>query len=262
MFKTEYESTEVALKQTLEDKCIHRDGQAKIMLEIIALAKKLEVCSYEFAEALRYPSHIDDRKIEKLRKDMDYKYWHQCLEENQIEKYLTTTDKEKLYEKLSANTPEFNVENVYNTIYGFVGSKEATATNMIKKIYEEITNIIFKKSGSKNTEKRIQLEIPKSFRATIFYRCIPSYVSSSNSRFNLIDDLERACYLIDKGIQPDRQENITSLTDTVLRKNEMFVDSKYLEIQFFKNGNAKITFKNLDVLEKLNAWGMRGDRVK
>lgn len=257
---------DIIKEETIQDKCKIRDKQAEIIMEIIELAKGLKFCTVELADKIRYPKFIGEDDIESIRKNLDFDFWLQCLNEYQVEKFLTTTDKEKLIEKMREDTPVFNFENVMSTIRGFMNSKDATATNMIKKIYEEITDSIFSVGNKhKNIEKRLQLGIPESFRLSIFYIYssgeLPYYVGSNNSRFNVIDDFERACYLVDGKVQPDRQNSITTLTDLVLRKEERFVDSPYFTMQIFKNGNVKINMKSLDVLKRFNHWGLKGNRL-
>lgn len=260
------EEKSLSREYSIEEKVKERDEQAKLVLQIFELAKKLKYCSYEVAEKVRHPDFIDQSDIDSIRKKMDYTFWNHCLEVNQVEKYLTTTDKEKLYEKLEEETPTFNFQNVMETIESFQQSKEARATNMIKKIYDQVTDLVFSKGNKHaNREKRLQLGIPQTLRASIFYVYgdgLPSYVSTRNSRFNIIEDLERACYLVDGKLQPDVQKNITALTTEALRKDERFIDSPYLEMQIYKNGNVKIKFKSLETLKRFNYWGQKGNRLK
>ena len=257
-------SEELTKTETLEDVCKGRDYQAQLIMQIFQLASKLKVCTNEVANKIRYPEFIKDEDIESIRQTMDYGYWRNFLEINQVEKYLTSNDKEKLFEKLSKNTPLFNFENATNMLNEFMNSKEATATNMIKKIYEEITDMVFRIGNKGKNEKRIQTGIPEKFRLSIFYSHygFPSYVSDSNSRFTMIDDLERACYLCDGKLQPDRQFTIRSTTALALREGRMHVENDYFSMQMFLNGNVKITFTNLDVLNRLNHWGQKGNRIK
>jgi len=252
------ETKEVAKQSTLEQKVEKRDHDAKTMLEIIRLAKTLSCRTSDFAEKLRYPEYIDERDIEQLRKSLDAEYWHEFFQQNQVEKYLTSSDAEKMYAEVDENPIAFNSVNANNMLASFIGSKEATAMNMVKKIYKELTNAFFRKSGSNNIERRIQKNVPMSLRLSIFC-CysdgLPSYVSESNSKFSLISDLERACYLVDGKLQPDVQKSVTSLTTEVLRKGEQFVDAPYFKFKIFKNGNIKLDFKSQEVLDKLNKWG-------
>lgn len=257
------DSMDLALPETVAQKVAKRDEQAKIMLQIIELAKKLNTVTYELAEKLRYPQYIKERDIDDLRKKMDYNYWHQCLDELQVEKYLTTKDKETLFEKFQEKCPVFNEVNVNEALYGFMNSKEATATEMIKKIYHQVTDLTFRVGNKYRapSEKRIQLDIPLSFRASMFYvhsGGLPSYVSSSNSRFELIEDLERACFLCDGKTQPDRMKNIRAKTDETLRAHSDLVHGDYFTLKIFKNGNIKIDFTNSEVLKTLNRWGKTG----
>lgn len=255
----------LVIKENIKQKVARRDHQANIMNQIIELAKQLTTSNYKLAEKIRYPDYLRKEDIEELRNDMDGEFWRDCLNELQVEKFLTTKDKEKLFDKLSEKCPVFNEANVNETLVSFMTSKDATATDMIKKIYHEVTDMVFRLgNNSRNeNEKRLQLGIPKSFRATLFYgrNGLPHYISGYDKNFAFIDDLERACYLVDGKVQPDRQNCIRSQTDEALRVSKTQVDGAYFVLDFFKNGNVKLTFKNLEMLKTLNHWGQTGKYI-
>jgi hypothetical protein len=261
-----YHDTDVALKETIKEKVERRNKNANIMLQMIELAKKLDVRCSEIADKLRYPEHICEKDIAHLQSEIDREFWRDLFNELQVEKFLTSSDKEKVFKKIEENTPVFDLDSAYSTMFGFMNSKEATATNMITKIHKNITDIVFRVGNSykSDNEKRIQRGVPKSFRASIFYSRdgLPSYISSSRSNFELIDDLERACYLIDGKTQPDYHKAIRSKTDLVLRERGDTVNNDYFEMKMFKNGNVKITFTNQEVLNTFNKWGRTGNALE
>jgi hypothetical protein len=258
---------EVAKIETLKEKVTRRNDQAKIIEQIFELAQKLHHCHYEVADALKHPEYINDRTREKVRKQLDYSFWYETFEQNQVDKLLTTVDKEKMLEKISENPPVFNYENAMDALSGFLNSKDAVATTMIKKIYKNITDSVFRIGGSykHDDEKRIQKGIPKSFRLSIFYtygKGLPSYISGYRDKFAVITDLERACFLVDNKSQPDRNVNIEARTGTALSKGEQFVSGEYFDLTLFKNGNVKVDFKDLAVLAVLNKWGREENRIE
>lgn len=259
-------SNQLVNPETITERVKKRDDQAEIILKILDLAKQLDHCNHEVSEKVRFSDYINEKDIDDIRQKLDQSFWVQTLDECQVEKFLTTTDKEKLFESLEKDTPTFNEKNVLDSLESFRSSKGARATDMISKIYKEVTDAVFR-VGNKHQqpqEKRLQLGICKAIRMSIFYRngrSLPSYISSNNSNFNIIDDLERACYLVDGKTQPDRSLNITALTDLALRKNEMFVDGPYFTLKIFLNGNVLLKFKSLKVLETLNKWGRENNTL-
>jgi hypothetical protein len=250
--------------ESITEKIARRDEQANIIKEIVRLAKKLDYVHYQLADRIRHPNYIDEHDMETFRKDLDKNFWHEILDEYQAEKYMTATDKKNFFEKLDENSPIFDLENVQTMVDSFVNSKEALATNMIAKIYENVTDSYFRVGGKNRGEKRIQKEIPASFRLSVFYtygKGLPSYVSTSNSRFNIISDLERACYLCDGKKQPDYNNTIESRTTLVFREGKDYLEGEYFNLKFYKNGNVLISFNNLDVLNTLNKWGRKNNRI-
>ena len=260
-----YYTDEIALKETVAQKVKRRDEQAEIILQIVTLAKKLNSVTHELSQKLRYPDSINQKDLDELRQELDKRFWWEMLDEYQAEKFMTSVDKNKFFDDLDKKAPIFDMANVMQMVGGFLSSRESIATNMIAKIYENITDEIFRKGNRGEGVKKLQKELPKSFRLSIFYtygRGLPYYVSASNSRFSSITDLERACYLCDGKLQPDRQKGIESATTLALRNGETFVSCPYFDLQLFKNGNVKITFTNLEVLRTLNKWGRKGDRLE
>jgi len=257
---------EIAKPENLEQTVEKRDYEAKTILEIIRLAKTLDNCQPELAEKIRYPEFIGDRDIEDIRKKLDASYWYDFFNKNQIEKYVTQADKEKMLEDMEKNPVAFNSVNAMDMLKGFIGSKEATATNMIKKVYKNISDAYFCNSSNRGqSEKRLQKGLSKSIRLSIFYIRhgeLPSYVSDSNSNFHLISDLERALYLCDGKLQPDYQHSVTAIATEVLRKDEKIVDAPYFRFQIYKNGNIKLEFKSKEVLARFNKWGREENTIE
>jgi hypothetical protein len=257
--------TEVKLVDTIKDKVERRNREIEIISQILELSKQLKTsCTYELSELIRFPTYLSDDKTKKIQSYVDAIFWRQILDEFQVEKYMTSVDKEKFSDKLHNETPCFEYDTALSMVMGLMTSKDAMATNLIKKVYENITNISFKSSTSKKFEKRIQKKVPKTFRASILYtygKGLPSYISESTSNFSLISDLERALYLCDDKLQPDYNASIISLASDCLRDGRTYVTSPYLDLEFFKNGNVKITITNQKALDTLNHWGLRGDRL-
>lgn len=254
---------DLALKESIKDKVRRRDEQAKIITQIFELAKKVDSSLlYELSELVRFPQY-SDTPSKKIQSRLDYTYWRELLDEFEVEKYMTSTDKEKFSDKLSDDTPVFSEESALSTLSGILSSEDALATNMIKKVYETVTNVSFKKGN--NYEKRIQKGIPTTFRMRLVYvdkYGLPNYLSSSRSNIDLLTDLERALYLCANLTQPSRDSSIQSYIDKALVAGEMSVDSPLLQVTLYKNGNAKVTIKNEVALQFLNRWGRTGNRLE
>lgn len=68
---------------------------------------------------------------------------------------------------------------------------------------------------------------------------------------NKLDDLVRFFSVIDGKPEPDHRHAISSALGYWSNAKE--IEHEYMHIRTFKNGNGHLTFKRLDLVEKLNA---------
>lgn len=256
---------------TIDELISKRNQEAKLILEIINLRKELDKINGNASTVFRkleYVYRYED-EIESLRKVIDKGYWYDVLNKMQIEKLTTAEDKRKIFEKIEKETPAFNEKDVREYLANLVDSPQALASNMIKKVFESISQINFRAGNNWRGEKK-QMNIngiEKSFRASLF----GSAKSFSDFRYttwrygrgsDFLLDLERVCYLVDGKIQPDYSNNIIAILDNEITQGNDVANNTYFKVKLFLNGNVKIDFLNTEILDRINLWGSDGTGLK
>lgn len=205
--------------------------------------------------------HIREFDKEKLIENINYQAWKQVLTISEIERFMTSIDFSKMLEKLHEKPPVFNYKDAIKLIETVIKSHEAIASNMIKKIYDHITNMSFRTGpkSKRNFGKRNSFGFKIMLRATLFYSGRPSYIHSNDAELAYLKDLERVCDLVSNGIQKRYEGSIEPKIIDAFRNDEDTVICEHFSVVFYKNGNVIIKFFNKDTINKLNLWGSRKD---
>lgn len=260
---------EIKIQDTLKNLSESRE---KIVSKIDQLQTLLYEINQEYKlhseHTISFANHISnyDGKVEKgnIIKEIDYKFWSIALDLSQVEKFISSKEKSDMKEKMHENPPEFNYTQAKNLVHSVMSSTEALATNLIKKIYSELTNTAFYAGNHYRATKQLKNKnkIEKSFRMSVFSRYgLPSYVRHNDAQVAVLQDLERVCYLVDGKLQPDSQGNIVTKLEQALRAKELVVNGDYFTLTMFKNGNVKVDFNDLDLVKKINLWGAKSNQL-
>lgn len=257
---------EIIEYSTIDELIAKRDFEAKKILEIeklfheISSSTRYLICD-KFKYHFSYSSTLED-----IRRELDKSYWHDVLNKMQIEKFTTNKDKQAIFERIDKEVPHFNEKDVREYLKNLIESPEALANNLIKKVYDSITQMRFRVGN--NYRGNVSLKngngIEKSFRASVFSSGneLPWHISRDRGQWPLIADLESACFMCDGKIRPDYHNDIIALIDNALKNKKDEASNGYFKIKLFKNGNVKIDFENLEVLNTLNLWGANGSRLR
>ena len=96
--------------------------------------------------------------------------------------------------------------------------------------------------------------LPQKFGKRIVMRYIAS-AYYGGSKADELDDLERVMHVLDGKPEPDHRSGMRAALASVrsrLGDPRGVCETEYLHIRCFKNGNGHITFKRLDLAEKMN----------
>lgn len=88
-------------------------------------------------------------------------------------------------------------------------------------------------------------------------RVVMTYLTGWHSyeRCNQLDDLLRVLHVLDGKPEPDHRGGVSALLSRAglnYNNRQGTVDTDYLSIRTFKNGNGHVTFKRPDLVEKMN----------
>jgi hypothetical protein len=95
--------------------------------------------------------------------------------------------------------------------------------------------------------------LPQRFGKRIVVTAITSFYSYA--RCNELDDLLRVMHVLDGKPEPDHRGGVSALLSRAglnYNQRQGTVETDYLTIRCFKNGNGHVTFKRLDLVDKMN----------
>lgn len=180
------------------------------------------------------------RMHDNFKADLDRRFWRHSMSLTGFDKYMDAVARKEFENSLERNPPEFTIENIRAT---FLGSYQQAdlffnrgIVNMFKRLSGEYkTNDCFKVSekvilkGWFSSSKYFGLEVNYSFEPEM-------------------NDLDRVIKVLD-GKEFIEYELPIQIRQAV--KEQVF-ENEYFKIKMFKNGNAHLWFKRLDLLEKAN----------
>jgi hypothetical protein len=78
------------------------------------------------------------------------------------------------------------------------------------------------------------------------------WLSWNDDKGNHLDDLIRVFSILDGKPEPDHRQNLRTLIDAADTKKERAIEHKYFALKWYLKGTAHLTFKRLDLVERMN----------
>jgi hypothetical protein len=186
----------------------------------------------------------DRAEIDKLvRLGVDSAAWQYLMHESGLRTLMDATAREKWDKAIrEGDIPELNGPNVRSTFTMLHDSRG--------EMFERGVIACFK-----SLAWDYKTNLPQKFGK----RIVVAYLTGSSSyrKCDELDDLVRVFSVLDGKPEPDHRNGIDSqlrsagLNDWVARKYGT-LETDYMSIKTFKNGNGHITFKRLDLVERMN----------
>lgn len=93
---------------------------------------------------------------------------------------------------------------------------------------------------------------PFKFGKRIIVKYLLSQGSTNHRVTNELDDLIRVFCVLDGKPEPDHRHGAYALVWNARHERRTEAENDYLHLRWFKNGNGHLTFKRLDLVEKIN----------
>jgi hypothetical protein len=173
------------------------------------------------------------------KKKIDREAWKYLLGESGMKSFMDAKAREQFSRNLdSGQFPEFTAENISATFSQLYD----TRAEMFERGVLECFRLLSRKYATNDLFKFGKRIIVKSF--------FSGYGSLNGRMATAVDDLLRVFHVLDGKPEPDHRHglhgiNLRSGTDSVY-------DDSYISLKGFLNGNAHITFKRPDLVEKMN----------
>lgn len=212
---------------------------AKISAPMIAVVDR---CRREVSPV----AHLGDFLAE-CQKQIDQSAWSYLMAQSGLRTFMDARARREWDDQIEKRAfPEFTVENVANTF--------ATIHGQRGELFERGVIECFR-----GLSWHYATNSPCRFGKRIVHNYFASQ-SSGPSRFqhirseatNRLDDLVRCLSVLDGKPEPDHRSGIWSAAFQAEQDRTYAFETDYLRVKWFKNGNAHIEFKRMDLVEQMN----------
>lgn len=176
-----------------------------------------------------------------LRLGIDAAAWQYLMHESGLRSLMDASAREKWDKAISeGDIPELTKPNILSTFTMLHDSRGEMFERGVIACFKGLTWCY-------------KTNLPQKFGK----RIVVTYLNSSYSRkHDAIDDLLRVMHVLDGKPEPDHRGGFRSmlvaanLDGYVMKAGQC--ENEYLSVRTFKNGNGHITFKRLDLIDKMN----------
>jgi len=195
----------------------------------------------------RYHPMLESEPLKAIEREIDRSGWQHLMKESGLTTFMDAKRRDEWSKTIreGKEIPPMNKNNIFAT-------------------FDELHNnrgTMFE-DGVENIFKRLSWEYktncPCFFGKIIIMNGMVSYnkkwgfSSSYSSRGNELYDLERAMRLLDNLPELDHRSSITQLFADAVNGKEQTIHTDYFYLKWYQKGSLHVTFKRLDLVEKMN----------
>lgn len=207
------------------------------------LAELIESTRYAryYASDTAHEDHRANPATELLalyEKHIDASGWNHLLHASGLRTFMDSKAREQWAESIKKReAPTLNADNIAATF---------------RSLYDARADMV--ERGVLEVFRRLSWDYKTNLPCRFGKRLIVSYVRSYHSfKTDELDDLVRSFCVYDGKPEPDHRAGLYTLMHDAAREGLRECENAYLHIRWFKNGNGHVTFKRLDLVDKLNA---------
>jgi hypothetical protein len=184
----------------------------------------------------------DTHTLEYVGKSIDAETWGYLMRESGLRTFMDAKARETWDEKISKHeVPPLTIDNIEATFSDLYANRG--------RMFEDgVINVFKRLAWDYKTNS------PVRFGKRIIVTYLAQYAGTSPSfrTTDQVDDLMRVFHVLDG--KPERDVRRATYQDmsAAWAKRERFYENEYIAVKWFKNNNGHITFKRLDLVDKLN----------
>lgn len=234
-------NTDLAVRKTVSEIAQHRDNAINHLMN---MKKCMDLFQEECAQIGEYVGNTRYMAldVEKVIQDVDRRSWRKAFSMTGIAAYMDTKARREFEDGLETDPPEFTRENIQTILLSAMQGSEMMFKRGVVELFKRL-NGNYKCNDSFKLNKKL-------ICSHWFVRCRIFNCTDVNYRSeDEITDFERAMILLDgkKYTEPMLNHNIKQ----ALRDGLTYED-EYMKLRAYKNGNAHIQIKRLDLVDKIN----------
>ena len=203
------------------------------------------------------PWELHRHNERQLIRQLKYSAWYSVIRNTQIDNLISQRKREELNRKLENDEfPDFSAENVENMIRSMVHNINDLIGEAATEVYEMLRP---RRTGYKTNES------PEGFPEKVilgwmlddWYLPKIHFGAGTESR---LKDLDNVCSLLDgKGPVKYPGDLATKLREHNIGET---VETEYFIVKCYKNRNMHITFKRMDLMNKIAQLGSKNEMTK
>jgi hypothetical protein len=197
--------------------------------------------------------------LEHLTKRLDSNCWSYFFGSSGIQDIMSSKDQDNFKKKIAASPENFTVEAALVYTANSTGIITSTITELLSQVYNHITESKYR--TNKQLKKRCNNGLSKEIRLSEWIKKgwggkwdFGHYSSSTP----IYTDLEKLCLLID-GKNPLKYPQ--DINSRIKNHTENFIENDYFTLTIYLNGNQKLVFKRLDIMQKINLWASDKNKI-
>ena len=198
--------------------------------------------------AIRWKDTPSDRAVTAIARVIDGKIWDRLMSETGMYTLMSNKQRQEWDRQVAGSEmPPITLDNVMSTFRHLNASKADTFTQGLIDIFKSLS-WDYKTNNPCMFGKRIII-------APLLDVWRSGWGRFSSDGHTKIDDLARPFYVLDGRNVPDHRVSDGAKQDAFFSENQFngkVFECDYFSVRYYKKGSAHITFKRLDLVEKIN----------
>jgi tetratricopeptide (TPR) repeat protein len=259
-FSPEILMHELIPKGTIEELCAHRERALEMYRqagEMYAAAHRAAQRALDGTSFYGLSRHDLDclcynpsaeGLLENARKNLDRQLWRYLMDRSRLSDVMDAKAREELAKSLGKDPPAANADNIAATLSSLIGDAPVILKRGLITLFENLSPEFRRHDAFRFTGK---LVIKSALSAITGSDRWQTWDHWSKGREHLLD-LERVLFVLD-GKEPPSFSTSVAEKVTFAKHGASSVETDYLDLRWFKNGNMHITIKRADLVERINA---------
>ncbi len=177
-----------------------------------------------------------EKNTETYRQAIDGIVWRKLMEESGNLALMDAAARQEWHESLRKDVPPLTPANIKATFEQLHHGRDDMFARGVINIFKGL-------SWNYKTNSPFRLD-----KKIIITYLTNSYSSGSAEK---LSDLERAFHVLDGKPAPEYRHSLTAQLNLV-KRDQTTLETPYMKLKWYGNGNGHITFTRLDLVEKLN----------
>lgn len=190
--------------------------------------------------------HLGDF-LEECRKQIDTSAWSYLMVQSGLRTFMDARARREWDDQIEKRAfPEFTVENVANTFATIHGQRGELFERGVIECFRQLSWHYATNSPCRFGKRIVITSFASKSMGPERWQHVNHHAADR------LDDLTRCLSVLDGKSEPDHRSGIWSAAFQAEQDRTYAFETDYLRVKWFKNGNAHIEFKRMDLVEQMN----------